>query len=135
MSNPPFPRPRRAAPRPPAEVPAQVATLTRHHVLGEPDDPSGDEQAAHALVADHAAGRVGDRPGLDRRSRSLVALATLVGRSDDELLADQVRAARSHGLTGPEIEEALLQTAVHVGVADAATAVRIARAALEEERP
>ncbi|WP_323792528.1 alpha/beta fold hydrolase [Nocardioides sp.] len=126
---------------PPAEVPAEVATLIRHHVLGEPDsttDPEHTEQteqAAHALVADHAAGRIGDRPGLDRRSRSLVALATLVGRSDDELFADQVRSARSQGLTGPEIEEALLQTAVHVGVADAATAVRIARAAFEEERP
>lgn len=138
-----------AAHLPPAEAPAEVAALIRRHVLGDPIDPldpgdpgdPGDprtdrdhEQSARALLADHAAGRALDRPGLDPDTRTLVSLAALVGRAEAETLAEEVRSAHDRGLDPVAIIEALLQTAVHVGAADAATAVRIARTALEEER-
>ena len=72
------------------------------------------------------------RPGLDRRSRSLITLTALVARGHHEELAMHVRAARTNGLTVDEIKEVLLQTAIYCGVPDANTAFRIAQRVLAE---
>ena len=74
------------------------------------------------------------RPGLDRRSRSLITLTALVARGQHEELAMHVRAALRNGLKPDEIKELLLQTAIYCGVPDANTAFRIARQALNEGR-
>lgn len=85
------------------------------------------------LVTEYAWGRIWTRPGLDRRSRSMITLTALVARGHHEELALHLRAARTNGLTDEEISEVLLQSAIYCGVPDANTAFRIAQQVLGED--
>lgn len=85
------------------------------------------------LLTRYAWGSVWTRPGLDRRSRSMITLTALVALGHEEELALHLRAARRNGLTDAEIAEVLLQTAVYCGVPAANTAFRIAQRVLAEE--
>ncbi len=85
------------------------------------------------LITTYAWGEIWTRPGLDRRSRSMITLTALVARGHHEELALHLRAALRNGLTVAEIKEVLLQTAVYCGVPDANTAFRIAQQVLAEE--
>jgi 3-oxoadipate enol-lactonase / 4-carboxymuconolactone decarboxylase len=84
------------------------------------------------LITQYAWGSIWTRPGLDRRSRSLITLTALVARGHHEELALHLRAARANGVTDDEIKELLLQTAIYCGVPDANTAFRIAQRVLAE---
>lgn len=84
------------------------------------------------LITRYAWGEIWTRPGLDRRSRSLITLTALVARGHHEELAMHVRAARRNGLSVDEIKEVLLQCAIYCGVPDANTAFRIAARVLED---
>jgi len=84
------------------------------------------------FITEYAWGGIWTRPGLDRRSRSLVTLTALVARGHHEELAMHLRAARTNGVSVEEIKELLLQTAIYCGVPDANTAFRIAQQVLEE---
>lgn len=137
----------------PAEAPAKVA-----EIIGGTTDPVYDAGMAvrRAVLGDahvdranasrteftvdfqdfitrYAWGEIWTRPGLDRRSRSLITLTALVARGHHEELAMHVRAARRNGLTRDEIKEVLLQSAIYCGVPDANTAFRIAGAVLADE--
>lgn len=83
-------------------------------------------------ITEFAWGRVWSRPGLDRRSRSMITLTALVAGGHHAELALHLRAALRNGLTRAEIGEVLLQTAVYCGVPAANTALRIAREVLAE---
>ena len=85
------------------------------------------------LITQYAWGGIWTRPGLDRRSRSLITLTALVARGHHEELELHLRAARTNGLSVEEIKELLLQTAIYCGVPDANTAFRIAQRVLAEE--
>jgi 3-oxoadipate enol-lactonase/4-carboxymuconolactone decarboxylase len=85
------------------------------------------------LITRYAWGEIWTRPGLDRKSRSLITLTALIARGHHEELAMHVRAARRNGLTVEEIKEVLLQCAIYCGVPDANTAFRIASRVLDEE--
>ena len=84
------------------------------------------------LITTYAWGGIWTRPGLDRRSRSLITLTALIARGHHEELAMHVRAARTNGLTVEEIKELILQSAIYCGVPDANTAFRIAQRVLDE---
>jgi 3-oxoadipate enol-lactonase/4-carboxymuconolactone decarboxylase len=142
----------------PAEAPAEVAALIRGHVRASRTvqqvrdagmqvrrEVLGDAHVDRAnaattsftrdfqeLITEYAWGSIWTRPGLDRRSRSLITLTALVARGHHEELAMHVRAARRNGLTDDEIKELLLQTAIYCGVPDANTAFRIAQQVLAE---
>jgi 3-oxoadipate enol-lactonase/4-carboxymuconolactone decarboxylase len=95
---------------------------------------------ANALTGDfqefitrYAWGSIWTRPGLDRRSRSIVTLTALVARGHHEELAMHLRAARTNGLSTDEIKEVLLQCAIYCGVPEANTAFRIAQQVLAEQ--
>ena len=79
------------------------------------------------LITTYAWGSIWTRPGLDRRSRSMITLTALVALGHHEELAMHVRAARTNGLTDDEIKEVLLQCAIYCGVPAANTAFRIAQ--------
>jgi len=85
------------------------------------------------LITEYAWGTVWTRPGLDRRSRSMITLTALVALGHDEELALHLRAARTNGLSVDEIKEVLLQTAIYCGVPAANTAFRVAQRVLDEE--
>ncbi|WP_458319868.1 4-carboxymuconolactone decarboxylase [Mycolicibacterium brisbanense] len=85
------------------------------------------------LITRYAWGEIWTRPGLDRRSRSLITLTAMVARAHHDELAMHVRAARRNGVTVAEIKELLLQTAIYCSVPDANTAFRIASHVLAED--
>jgi 3-oxoadipate enol-lactonase/4-carboxymuconolactone decarboxylase len=98
--------------------------------LEDADDFSGDFQE---FATRYAWGDVWNRPGLDRRSRSCVALGALVAGGHWEEFAAHTRAALRNGLTPAEIREVLLQTAVHCGLPAANRAFAIAQRVVREE--
>lgn len=85
------------------------------------------------LVTRYAWGEIWTRPGLDRRSRSMITLTALVAGGHWEELAMHVRAAVRNGLSVDEIGEVLLQTAVYCSVPSANRAFAIAQEVLGEE--
>jgi len=85
------------------------------------------------LITTYAWGEIWTRPGLDRRSRSIITITALVAGGHHEELALHVRGALRNGLTVEEIGEVLLQTAVYCGVPAANTAFRIAQQVLAED--
>jgi len=78
-------------------------------------------------------GDVWSRPGLDRRSRSIAVLSSLIAHGHHEELAMHLKAARRNGLTLAEIKEVILQSAVYSGVPAANTAYRIASEVFADE--
>lgn len=87
------------------------------------------------LITRYAWGDIWSRPGLDRRSRSVAVLSSLIAHGHHEELAMHVRAALRNGLTPDEIVEVILQSAIYSGVPVANTAFRIAREVIEGELP
>lgn len=77
-------------------------------------------------------GDIWSRPGLDRRSRSVAVLSSLIAHGHHEELAMHLRAARRNGLSVDEIREVILQSAVYSGVPAANTAFRIATTVFAE---
>ena len=78
-------------------------------------------------------GEAWDRPGLDRRTRSLLNLVMLTALGRSHELAVHVRGALTNGCTTEEIQEALLQAAVYCGAPAGLEAFRVAEKVLAEE--
>ncbi len=121
----------------PALEPTQVARLIRQHLLGEAEVDHAATGAADlirelAQLTESEWGGVWTRPGLDRRSRSLVTLAALLARDQHEEFELHLRAARANGVTDLEINELILHSAVYCGVPSANAAARIAQRVLAE---
>ncbi len=68
------------------------------------------------LITRYAWGEIWTRPGLDVRSRRLLAIGTMVALGRWEELRLHVRAALAHGTSVDEVKEVLLQQAVYCGV-------------------
>jgi 4-carboxymuconolactone decarboxylase len=85
------------------------------------------------FIQRYAWGEVWNRPGLDRKQRSMITLAALTSLRAEGELELHVRAALRNGLTPEEIAEVLLHTAVYAGVPAANSAFAIAQRVLEEE--
>lgn len=71
-------------------------------------------------------GDIWQRPGLERRLRSVAVITALIAHGHHEELAMHLRAALRNGLTVEEVKEVILQSAVYCGVPAANTAFRIA---------
>ncbi|BBY26908.1 4-carboxymuconolactone decarboxylase [Mycolicibacterium sediminis] len=84
------------------------------------------------MITEYAWGGIWTRPGLDRRSRSMITLTALIARGHHEEFAMHVRAARRNGLSNDEIKELIMQTAIYCGVPDANSAFRIAADVLSD---
>ncbi len=78
------------------------------------------------LLTRYAWGEIWTRPGLDRRTRSLLCLATMVALNRPEELRLHLRSALNNGVTREEIKEVLLQAAVYCGIPAANSAFRLA---------
>jgi 4-carboxymuconolactone decarboxylase len=110
----------------------------RREVLGDAHvdraNAKADEFTAdfQAFITRYAWGEVWDRPGLDRRTRSVITLSVLATLRAEEELAMHVAAALRNGLTRDEIKEVLLQVAIYAGVPAANTAFAVAQRVLAE---
>jgi 4-carboxymuconolactone decarboxylase len=78
------------------------------------------------FVTNVAWGRVWTRPGLERRTRSMLTIALLAALRHETELGQHLRAALRVGVTPEEIREVLLHTAVYAGVPAANTAFAVA---------
>lgn len=84
------------------------------------------------LVTEFVWGTVWQRPGLDRKTRSLLNLAMLTALNRPHELGIHVAGAIRNGCTPDEVQEALLQTTVYCGAPAALDAFRVAAKALSE---
>ncbi|WP_205826711.1 carboxymuconolactone decarboxylase family protein [Mesorhizobium zhangyense] len=72
-------------------------------------------------------GDIWERPGLAKRDRSLITVATLVALNRPQQLRSHIARARSNGVTEQEIVETITQLAFYSGWPNAITAVGVAR--------
>jgi 4-carboxymuconolactone decarboxylase len=79
------------------------------------------------LIARYAWGEIWTRPGLPKKTRSMITLAMMVALNRTEEFKMHVRAALNNGVTRDEIKEVLLQTAVYCGVPAANSAFHAAQ--------
>ncbi|KAH8762184.1 4-carboxymuconolactone decarboxylase [Diaporthe sp. PMI_573] len=77
-------------------------------------------------------GLIWGRPGLDRRTRSLLNVAMLVALGKDTELAVHVKGAIKNGATEAEIQEAILQASIYAGLPAGLAGTRVADKALKE---
>ena len=84
------------------------------------------------LVTQYCWGDVWNRPGLDRRTRSLLNLAMLTALNRPHELKLHVKGALRNGVTKDEIREVFLHTAIYCGVPAAIDSFRNAREAFKE---
>ena len=89
-------------------------------------------EAFQDLITRYAWGEVWARPGLDRRTRSMITLTALVALGREDELAMHVRAALRNGLTPDEIGEVLLQCAIYCGVPAANGAFAVAQRVIDK---
>lgn len=78
------------------------------------------------LITRYAWGEIWTRPGLERKTRSLITIAMMVALNRGEELRLHLKAATNTGATREEIQEVLLQTAIYCGVPAAHNAFHIA---------
>jgi 4-carboxymuconolactone decarboxylase len=83
------------------------------------------------FITETAWGSVWSRPGLDRRTRSLVTIGILAALGRREELAMHLRATRNTGTTPQEVAEVLLHVGVYAGILAAHAAMGAAKAEFE----
>ena len=111
---------------------------TRREVLG--DEHVDRAQASttdftrpfQEFIERYAWGEVWNRPGLDRRTRSMITLAALTSMRAEGELELHVRAALRNGVRAEDIREVLLHVAVYAGVPRANRAFALAGPILAE---
>ena len=84
------------------------------------------------LITRYAWGEMWTRPGLDKKTRSLITVAILVALNRPEELRLHLRGALKNGAKKDEIKEVLLHTAIYCGVPAANSAFHIAAEIIEK---
>ena len=111
----------------------------RRAVLGEEyvDAAIAGSNSFNALmqefVTEYCWGAVWTRPGLERKTRSLLNIAMLTALGKTHELKLHVQGAVRNGCTQEEIAETLLQAAVYAGVPAGVEGFRVANEALAED--
>ena len=89
-------------------------------------------QPMQDLVTQYCWGDVWARPGMDRRTRSLMNLSMIAALNRPDELHTHVRGAINNGVTKEEIQEAFLQVAVYCGMPAGLGSFKIARQVFKE---
>ena len=84
------------------------------------------------LVTEYCWNEIWNRPGLDRKTRSIINLAMLTALNRPHELKLHVRGAINNGLTKEEIREVFMQTAIYCGVPAAIDSFRNAKEMFKE---
>ncbi len=84
------------------------------------------------LVTEYCWDEIWNRPGLDRRSRSILNLGMIAALNRPHELKLHVRGALNNGLSRDEIREILLQIAIYCGVPAAIDSFRVAQSVFDE---
>lgn len=111
----------------------------RRAVLGDAHVDASLERATEfgrpiqELVTEYCWGTVWADDGLPKQTRSLINLAMLTALNRPHELATHVRGALNNGVEPAQIQAALMQTAIYVGVPAALESFRIAERVLTEQ--
>ncbi|MFC1877226.1 4-carboxymuconolactone decarboxylase [Thermodesulfobacteriota bacterium] len=97
--------------------------------LSQADDFS---RPLQELVTEYCWGNVWSRPGLDRKTRSLLNLAMLTALNRPHEVKLHLRGALNNGCSKNDIMEVLLQTAIYCGVPAAMDSLRVAKEFFQE---
>ena len=84
------------------------------------------------LVTEYCWGNVWSRPGLDRKTRSLINVAMLTALNRPHEVKLHLRGALNNGCSKNDIMEVLLQTAIYCGVPAAMDSLRVAKEFFQE---
>ena len=84
------------------------------------------------LVTEYCWNEIWNRPGLDRKTRSIVNLALLTALNRPHELKLHVKGAINNGLSKDEIAEIFLQSAIYCGVPAAIDSFRTAKEVFKE---
>lgn len=84
------------------------------------------------LTTEYCWDHIWNRPGLDRRSRSILNLGMIAALNRGHEFKAHVRGALNNGLSREEIREILLQIAVYAGIPAGVDSFRIAREVFAE---
>ena len=84
------------------------------------------------IVTEFAWGTIWTRPGLPRKTRSLINIAMISALNRPQELRTHVRGAINNGCTPKEIQEVLLQVFAYCGAPSGVDGFRVANEALTE---
>jgi 4-carboxymuconolactone decarboxylase len=96
-------------------------------------DSGGFGAQAGALAFGNAFCDAWDRPGLERKYRSMITMAVLITLRTPHEYKNHVRAALGNGCTVAEIEEVIMQTLPYVGFPTVSIALTAASEVLKEK--
>ncbi len=111
---------------------------TRREVLGadyvDRSIENADEfsWAMQQLTTEWCWDNIWNRPGLERRSRSILNLGMIAALNRPQEFKLHVRGALNNGLTRDELKEVFLQIGIYCGIPAALDCFRIAREVFEE---
>jgi 4-carboxymuconolactone decarboxylase len=83
-------------------------------------------------ITESAWGSIWTRPGLDKKTRHLLAIAMLAALGKQDELAMHIRATRNTGVSPEEVREVFLQVSVYAGVPAANSAFAVAKRVYKE---
>jgi 4-carboxymuconolactone decarboxylase len=84
------------------------------------------------IVTQYCWGEIWGRPGLDKKTRSLLNLAMLSALNRPHEVKMHIRGALTNGVTKEEIREVFLQVAIYCGVPAGVDSFRIAKEVFTE---
>ena len=84
------------------------------------------------LTTEYCWGKIWSRPGLPRKTRSLLNLAMLSALNRPHELELHVRGALNNGVTPSEIQEVMLQVAIYCGIPASLDAFKTASGVFKE---
>lgn len=105
--------------------------------IGWGDTPMAPIKAADEqfweLTVGHLFGNIWDRPGLSKRDREMVTLATLIALDRTQGMRPHLRNARALGITRDEIREVIIQVMHYAGWSCGAHAITALAEGMKEE--
>jgi 4-carboxymuconolactone decarboxylase len=84
------------------------------------------------LTTQYCWGEIWGRPGLDRRTRSIINLAMISALNRPHELKAHVKGAIANGLSKDDIREVLLQVAIYCGIPAGVDSFRVAQETFKE---
>lgn len=116
----------------------EAGLATRRAVLGDAyvdkalDGADDFSWAMQELTTKYCWDEIWNRPGLDRRSRSILNLGMIAALNRGHEFKAHIRGAVNNGVTREEIREVLLQIACYVGIPAGVDSFRMAREVFAE---
>ncbi|HET7393412.1 MAG TPA: 4-carboxymuconolactone decarboxylase [Candidatus Binatia bacterium] len=111
---------------------ARKSVLGADHVARAEANKTEFDADWQRYVTEHAWAAVWARPGLDKKTRSMLTIAMLAALGKHEELALHIRATRNTGLSRDEVKEVLLQVAVYAGAPAGNSAFAVAKRTYKE---